>query len=62
MAVLDEVAHSSPDACWWLKADGCNITKGLKESVKLQWSGDADLNVPYKNSTESTYKWLKKQG
>ena len=38
------MAHSNPDAWWWLKADGCNITKGLKESVKLQWSGDVDLN------------------
>jgi len=26
-----------------LKADGCNIVKGLKESTKLQWSGDVDL-------------------
>ena len=38
------MAHSNPDAWWWLKADGCDITKGLKESVKLQWSGDVDLN------------------
>ena len=25
-------------------AEGCNLVKGLKESVKLQWSGDVDLN------------------
>ena len=30
-------------AWWWLKADGCDIVKGLKESTKLQWSGDVDL-------------------
>ena len=42
--MLDEVAQSNPDVWWWLKADGCDITKGLKESVKLKWSGDVDLN------------------
>ena len=31
------------DAWWWLKADGCYIVKGLKESVKLQWSGGVDV-------------------
>ena len=35
---------SHPTAWWWLKADGCDLVKGLKESVKLQWSGDVDLN------------------
>ena len=44
MTVLDEVAQSNPDVWWWLKADGCDITKGLKESIKLKWSGDVDLN------------------
>lgn len=33
-----------PDAWWWVKADGCDLVKGLKESVKLEWSGDVDLN------------------
>ena len=23
---------------------GCDITKGLKESTKLEWTGDVDLN------------------
>ena len=36
--------QSHPTAWWWLKADGCDLVKGLKESVKLQWSGDVDLN------------------
>ena len=40
---MDEAARINPDAWWWLKADGCEIVKGLKESVKLQWSGDVDL-------------------
>lgn len=42
--VLDDAARAHPDSWWWLKADGCDITKGLMESTKLQWSGDVDLN------------------
>jgi len=33
-----------PNSWWWLKADGRNLNKGLKESVKRMWSGDVDLN------------------
>lgn len=33
-----------PTAWWWLKADGCDIVEGLKESLKHEWSGDVDLN------------------
>jgi len=29
---------------WWLKADGSDVIKGLKESVRMKWSGDVDLN------------------
>lgn len=43
-AVLDEAAQAHPDTWWWLKGDGCDINEGLKESTKLQWSGDVDLN------------------
>jgi len=43
-AVLDDTAKYHPDAWWWLKADGCDINPGLKESVKRQWSGDVDLD------------------
>ena len=27
-----------------MKADGCDINQGLKETTKLQWRGDVDLN------------------
>ena len=37
---LDEAAQAHPESWWWLKTDGCDIVKGLKESTKLQWSGD----------------------
>ena len=43
-AVLDDAAKHHPDAWWWLKADGCDINQGLKESLQRQWSGDVDLN------------------
>ena len=41
--VLDEAAQHNPDAWWWLKADGYDVSKGLKESSRLEWSGDVDL-------------------
>lgn len=43
--VLDEAAKvsSNQDSWWWLKADGCDVLKGLKESTKMEWSGDVDL-------------------
>ena len=44
MTVLDEAAAQNPRAWWWLKADGCDVNKGLKESAKLKWSGDVDLS------------------
>lgn len=33
-----------PDAVWWLKADGVDVVAGLGESVRLEWSGDVDVN------------------
>ena len=42
--VLDEAARAHPDSWWWLKGDGCDITKGLTESIRFEWSGDVDLN------------------
>ena len=44
MEVLKEAKRVHPDAWWWVKADGCDIVSGLKESVKKEWSGDVDLN------------------
>lgn len=44
MEVLREGKRVHPDAWWWVKADGCDIVSGLKESTKKEWSGDVDLN------------------
>ena len=43
-AVLDEAARVHPDSWWWIKADGCDITSGLGESVSGEWSGDVNLH------------------
>ena len=43
MHVLDEATKSNSNTWWWLKADGCDLIKGLKESSKMLWSGDVDL-------------------
>ena len=44
MNVLREAARLDPHAAWWIKADGCDVVKGLFESVRGQWSGDVNLN------------------
>lgn len=44
MEVLEEAAKTHPTEWWWLKADGCDVVEGLKESVEHEWSGDVDLN------------------
>lgn len=57
---MDEAAQVNPDAWWWLKADRCDIVKGLKESVKLQWSGDVDLaDGPLQKKYDNYMKRLK---
>ena len=48
MEVLREAKRVHPDAWWWVKADGCDIVGGLKESI---WSGDIDqLHQDYMES------------
>ena len=41
---MDDAVRHHSNSWWWVKADGCDINKGLKESVKRVWSGDVDLN------------------
>ena len=42
--VLDEVSAAHLYSYFWIKADGCDIVKGLNESVSGNWNGDVDLN------------------
>ena len=44
ITVIEEAAMAHPNLWWWLKEDGCDLNKGLKESARGQWSGDVDLN------------------
>lgn len=41
---MDAAAKANPGAYWWIKGDGCDLVKGLYESVAGVWSGDVDLN------------------
>lgn len=43
ISVLEEANKAHPGVWWWVKADGCDITAGLGESVRNEWSGDVDL-------------------
>ena len=31
--------RSTSSACWWIKADGCDIVSGLEESLRSEWNG-----------------------
>ena len=42
--VLDQAATVHPNSWWWVKADGVDLVPGLGESMKMEWSGDVDLN------------------
>ena len=43
MEALRKAAASNPAGRWWIKADACDIRKGLRESVCGSWAGDEDL-------------------
>ena len=41
--VLKHVHEANPNGRWVIKADGCDVHKGSRESVRHKWSGDVDL-------------------
>ena len=43
MEALKQAKISNPTGRWWIKADACDVHKGLMESMKGEWSGDEDL-------------------
>ena len=55
-AILQSAAESNPKAWWWIKGDGVDAVKGLWESTKGQWSGDADLNDGVLNELYEDYQ------
>ena len=42
--MLEGAKRRNPNAMWWVKADGCDLVQGLKQSTRLIWSGDVDLD------------------
>ncbi len=42
-SVLDEAHRILPNAHWWIKCDGVNLTCSLQEFVAGEWNGDVDL-------------------
>ena len=42
--LLDSAARSQPGTNWWIKGDGCDLLAGLTESIRLEWSGDEDVD------------------
>lgn len=44
MQALKKAHEGHPFGRWWIKADACDVRKGLRESVKGKWAGDADLD------------------
>ena len=54
--MLVNAARVHPEAWRWVKADSCDVVGGLKESVKLDWSGDVDLNDGKVATLHAKYK------
>ncbi len=41
--ILETIAQKNPGGRFWIKADACDVNKGLRESMQHKWSGDTDL-------------------
>ena len=37
---LKQAKNSAPEGRWWIKANGCDVRKGLRESMRGIWSGN----------------------
>ncbi len=55
LKLIDDAVKHFPHTQWWNKADGCDLSKGLGESVGGVWSGDVDLNDGSLESQYSSY-------
>jgi hypothetical protein len=53
---LKKAASSNPVGRWWIKADACDVRKGLRESVCGTWAGDEDLGDGYLQDLYNKYK------
>ena len=40
---IKKIKESNTNGRWWIKADACDLRKGLRESMRHEWAGDSDL-------------------
>jgi hypothetical protein len=43
MEALNQAKKRHLNGRWWIKADGCDVRKGLRESLRSVWAGDEDV-------------------
>ena len=57
--MLESAARcSTVNTWWWVKGDGCDLVSGLQESVRMNWSGDVDLNTGELQAQYHAYREL----
>lgn len=54
--ILKRAAAEHPGGDWWIKADSCDLSAGLMESVEGKWRGDVDLNDGQVTQLYKNYK------
>eukprot|EP00795_Rhopilema_esculentum_P003918 gene3918-15243_t len=42
-AMLDKIAKENPGGRFWIKADWCDVSRGWRESMPHEWTGDTDI-------------------
>lgn len=56
MEALKKAKESNPQGRWWIKADACDVRKGLRESMRGIWAGDEDLGDGSLQALYNEYK------
>ena len=56
MKVLKQAQKSISNGRWWIKADACDVRKGLRESMRGIWEGDEDFGDGLLQQMYSEYK------
>ena len=56
MQALEKAKQSNPEGRWWIKADACDVRKGLRESMRGVWAGDEDVGDGSLQAMFESYK------
>ena len=56
MEALKQAKETNPQGRWWIKADACDVRKGLRESMRGTWAGDEDLGDGSLQALYADYK------